>query len=1170
MSARPSQKFSTRARVFFLVLFAFALAVLLASAPRPSKATLQTAADASHKRTRPAFVPGEALVRYRSEAVAKRKAPALMLFANNQDVAIQIERFEGAEIVPGLRLARMEPERTLDAIEALNKQPDVLYAEPNYLLYKDLTPNDPRFGTGELYGLTKIGAPLAWNTSTGSSAVVVGVIDEGIDRTHQDLTANIWINPGEIPSNAADDDGNGFVDDVNGYNFAADSGIIPGEFHATHVAGTIGAVGDNNIGVVGVNWNVRLMSLRFINGSSGDTADAISACNYAKMMKDLWESSGHTKGANVRVLNNSYGGGGFDQSFLDAINGANQSGILFVAAAGNRDNPNTDDGNNDLVPHFPSSYNAPNVIAVASTDAADNLSGFSHFGATSVHLGAPGSSILSTTPGNNYQSISGTSMASPHVAGAAALLLSVNPNLTVQQLRSLLVFNGNSISALAGITQTGRRLNVGNSFAALAENDVTPPGTATNFHVNSKDGRTLNIGWTASGDDGVTGQAALYQISFTDGITGTVIPLRNLLPAASGVGQALDVKIPYRHTSGTLTLREFDNVGNEGTPATLPVTISQVAGDPYITQLSSASPLSTGGTALGLVADDGVKLNYSLPFSFPFFGQNFSSVNITTNGNLFFSTPPTRANGDADDVPSSTVGLSQAKMISGLWDDLRTDGHPGDDVYVVSDSTHIIFRWQAVIFGDGTTPANQPAVNFEIELRNDGTVITRYGSGNTNLFPVVGIGGGEPDAYVIPSHTSEQSPLSLTNAQTVTFIPRAISTSSSVAFSASQYTLNEDDGSVTITVNRSGDTATEASVNFLTADGQATQKSDYMVGTGTLTFAPGETSKTFSLLVVNDAYQEGAESFSISLTNPSGTTLGGINTATITINANDSAPPAGNPLDNSDQLFFVREHYMDFLNREPDNDGLNFWANKINTCSGTLPCGAAEKANEKVNASAAFFLSIEFQETGYLVYRTYKAAYGDAAGSAVINNVPTAITVPIVRFNEFLPDTAQIAAGVQVGIGNWAQQLESNKQAFMLAFVRRPRFTTAYPTSLTPSAFVNQLFAGAGVTPSAQEQQDAVNEFGGAANTADAAARSRALRRVAENNTLKVNETNRAFVLMQYFGYLRRNPNDAPDSDHSGWKFWLDKLEEHHGNFVSAQMVLAFLSSIEYRTRFAP
>ncbi|HEX3281110.1 MAG TPA: S8 family serine peptidase [Pyrinomonadaceae bacterium] len=1125
--------------------------------------------EASQKRSKPAFVPGEALVRYRSEGAAKRAATEMTLAVNSHNVPVRIERFEGADTVPGLRLAHMAPERTLDAIEALNKQADVLYAEPNYLLHPDLTPNDPRFTSNELYGLNKIGAPAAWSITQGSSAIVVGVIDEGIDKTHLDLAANIWVNPGETPGDGIDNDGNGFVDDVNGYNFAANSGTIPGEFHATHVAGTIGAVGNNGIGVVGVNWNVRLMSLRFINGSSGDTANAIRAVNYAKLMKDLWDSSGHAKGANVRVLNNSYGGGGFDQSFLDAIKSANQSGILFVAAAGNA--PDDPEPNNDIVGHFPSNYDVANVIGVAATDSADNLSTFSHYGPNTVPLGAPGTAILSTTPGNNYQSVSGTSMASPHVAGAAALLLAANPNLTVQQLRSLLLYNGDLDAALAGLTFTGRRLNVGNSFVAVTEGDVTAPGTVTNFHINSQNGRAFNIGWNASGDDGAAGQASLYTISFTDGTSGAITPLKNIIPTASGTTQSVDLKIPYRHTSGTLTLREFDNVGNEGTPASFPISINPVLGDPYVIQLASASALSTGGTALGLVGDDKLKLNYALPFSFPFFGESFPSVNISTNGNLYFQAPPTRSSGDADDVPSSAVGLGQFKMISGLWDDLRTDGHAGDDVYVViPDASRIIFRWQGEIFGDGSSPAGQPTVSFEIELRSDGTIVTRYGNGNTNLFPVVGIGGGEPDAYVIPSHTSEQTPISLTNAQTVSFTPRSLSASSSVAFSAAQYSVNEDDGSVTITVNRSGDTSTPASVDFQTIDGQATQKGDYMAGTGTLTFAPGVTSRTFSVLVVNDAYQEAAESFSVSLTNPSGTTLGGISTSTITINANDSTPPAGNPLDNSDQLFFVRQHYMDFLNREPDSDGLNFWANKINTCSGTLPCGANEKANEKVNASAAFFLSIEFQETGYLVYRTYKAAYGDAPGSAVINGIPTAIAVPMVRFNEFLPDSAQIAAGVQVGIGNWAQQLESNKQAFMLAFVQRPRFTTAYPTSLTPTAFVNQLFAAAGVTPSAQDQQDAVNEFGGAGTTADAAARSRALRRVAENNTLKVNERNRAFVLMQYFGYLRRNPNDAPDSDHSGWKFWLDKLEEHQGNFVTAQMVLAFLSSIEYRTRFAP
>ena len=502
-------------------------------------------------------------------------------------------------------------------------------------------------------------------------------------------------------------------------------------------------------------------------------------------------------------------------------------------------------------------------------------------------------------------------------------------------------------------------------------------------------------------------------------------------------------------------------------------------------------------------------------------------------------------------------------MIAGLWDDLRTD-RAGGDVYVVTpDATRIIFRWQAVTFGD-ETPETEFPVNFEIELRSNGTILTRYGAGNTHLTPVVGISAGEPEAYVILSHTSERVFKDLTNAPEVTFLPRSIGITSTVEFSASQFTVNEDAGAATITVTRAGDTSTQASVDYLTVDGSATQKGDYMVGNGTLRFAAGETSKTFSVLIVNDAYQEAAESFSISLTNPVGTTVGTKNISAITINANDSPPPPVNPLDNPDALFFVRQHYMDFLNREPDIDGLNFWAGGITACGANQAC----IVNSKINVSAAFFLSIEFQETGYLTYRTYKAAYGDAAGSALINGVITPISVPMVRFGEFLIDTAQLAVGVQVGIGDWKQQLENNKQAYMLAFVQRSRFTTAYPTSLTPSDFVNQLFLRAGVTPSAQEQQDAVGEFGTAINTTDVAARARVLRRVAENNSLKTAENNRAFVLMQYFGYLRRNPDDLPDSDHTGWKFWLTKLEEHHGNFINAEMVWSFLSSFEYRNRF--
>src|SRR6266545_3497743 len=464
---------------FLIVLTLFLVTVL----PPTSRATQNgNQSDVKQKQPRPEFVPGEALVRYRSERIADRQPRTATLSTKGRQVGITIERFDGSNIVPGLRIARVAAADTMAAIEALKQQPDVLYAEPNYLLHLDVTPNDPRFTSGELYGLTKIGGPTAWNTTTGSSSVVVAVIDEGIDKLHPDLQANIWTNPAEVA-------GNGIIDDVNGYNFAGNTGTIPAENHATHVAGTIGAVGNNNTGVVGVNWQVSLMSLRFIDGSAGSTADAIRASNYSRQMHDLWVSTNGAKGANVRVLNNSYGGGGFNQSFFDAINTLNQSGILFVAAAGNApDSPDTD---NDTVPHYPSSYDAPNVISVAATDSNDALASFSHFGATSVHLGAPGVGILSTTTSNTYSFFNGTSMATPHVAGAAALLLAQNPNLTVQQLKSLLIFNGDSVSSLAGKTLTGRRLNVANSFQALAENDNTPPGTVTNFHINSQNGRAL-------------------------------------------------------------------------------------------------------------------------------------------------------------------------------------------------------------------------------------------------------------------------------------------------------------------------------------------------------------------------------------------------------------------------------------------------------------------------------------------------------------------------------------------------------------------------------------------------------------------------------------------------------------------------------------------------------
>jgi subtilisin family serine protease len=1270
------QSVSIKGRRQVLTLLVLGCLLLLGSAalltPQRAKATRALAGQTatSEKRHRHEFVPGEILVRFKKDRgfegtqllAAPGDGPALSdkgsmaVGRSNDEVFVSVERFEGSEIVEGLRLARSAPDDTLKAIAALSARDDVLYAEPNYLLHLEATPDDPQFG--QLYGMNLIGAPQAWDVTQGNRNIVVAVIDEGIDLNHQDLAANIWTNP--APGSIA-----GISGDLHGYDFRDKTGTILAEPHATHVAGTIGAVGNNHTGVVGVNWLVSLMSLRFISAATnlGSEADAIKAYNYVKQMRDLWSSSGQTKGANIRVVNASFGGGGYSQASADAINAMGQSGVLFVAAAGN------DGTNNDVSPHYPSNYSLPNVIAVTGTTQTDQQ--IYNYGAQSVLMGAPAVGICSTVPNNNYSCLfSGTSMATPHVAGAAALLLAANSTLTVNRLRALLAFNGDRIAALQGKTLTGRRLNVFKSLQALSENDTTPPGAVGSLQVASQSGRSINLSWIASGDDGAAGQASLYDVSFIDQNTNAVVPLTTVAPVASGITQALHINLPYRHLAGTIRVREFDNVGNEGTPVAVTVAVPLNAADPYTTA-NAPSSLSTGGTGLALTFDDRYLENYSLPFPFPFFGQSYNQITISTNGNLYFSPPPKKACSpspcdNADDVPSSVGDLSVRKMISGIWDDLdlRQCFRTGADVYVVQPGPgQIIFRWQGVPFTDRFCPAipltdPNSFVNFEIELRSDGTISTRYGAGNINLFPVVGISGGEPDPYVIDALTSETSPKTLTNAPSAIFTPRSsctyalVPTSQSytaaggaagisvstqtlcpwtavsnapwititagasgtgggpvnysvaanslaaprsatitiagltftvnqeaaplpvIQLASATFSANEPQDQVSISLSRTGDTSGTSTVDFTTSDTAGSQpcsainnlassRCDYVASIRRITFAPGEASKSVSISIINDAYQEGSESFSVSLSNPSGATLAQ-STATVTI-ADDDKTNGPNPL--ADAGFFVRLQYLDFLNREPDPAGFDFWVNQITSCGRSLACTEVRR----IDVSASFFLSIEFQNNGYLVERFYKVGYGDTNGNSTFGGAHQ-LAVPVVRFNEFLRDTQRLGQGFIVLQPGWEEALENNKQAYALEFVQTSRFTAAFPTTLTPAEFVDKLNQNAGGVLSPAERTTAINLFGGAGNSSNTIARAQAVRQVAEDTDLYNAEYNRAFVLAEYYGYLRRNPDDPPEStsDYTGYDFWLTKLNQFKGNYIDAEMVKAFLSSIEYNQRFAP
>jgi hypothetical protein len=442
-----------------------------------------------------------------------------------------------------------------------------------------------------------------------------------------------------------------------------------------------------------------------------------------------------------------------------------------------------------------------------------------------------------------------------------------------------------------------------------------------------------------------------------------------------------------------------------------------------------------------------------------------------------------------------------------------------------------------------------------------------FGLANINInIPITGKGPPVTFTPEKPGYVFKPSSLTVSTqsgGQTVNFTgtPTGLPISF-IQFSSTIYTVGEGDGSVNITVTRTGDTATAVTAEYFTADTtSANQKSDYIMAAGTLKFAPGETSKTFSVLIIDNAYPEGNHSFTVQLSNPTGgASLGNLRVAGVNIIDNDASPVTANPINGTS--FFVLEHYYDFLNRYPDLSGWDFWANGIGSCGADAAC----TDNKRINASAAFFLSIEFQQTGYLVERFYKVAYGDADGLSA----GQAIKVPIMKLNEFLSDTQQVGRGVIVGQTGWAAQLEANKQAFATDFVQRSRFTSAFPPTMTPAQFVNELFTNGGVTPSSTDLSAAIGEFEGAADTSNVTARSQALRDAAENTILNQQEFNRAFVLMQYFGYLRRNPNDAPDTDFSGYNFWLTKLNQFNGNYIDAEMVKAFITSSEYRQRFGP
>ena len=432
------------------------------------------------------YVPGQLIVKYKASVAKSAMRPM-------NAVTKKVFRASDAEL--------LEFDQYIDLkkmMSALKNDTNIEYVEFNSIYRLSVVPDDTNYS--DLYGMEKISAPLAWEQTKGSKQIVVGVIDTGIDYTHPDLAANMWSNPGEIgidadgedkATNGIDDDENGYIDDHRGWDFInGDNDPMDGNDHGSHCAGTIGAVGNNKEGVVGVNWDVSLVGLKIFSDAGSTTVDAIvEAIEYSTLI-------------GVDVTNNSWGGGAASEPIKAAISEANDNGIIFVAAAGNSRS------NNDTSSAYPSNYELDNIISVAATDSKDALANFSSYGSQTVDVGAPGVGIYSTRPNGRYQNLSGTSMATPHVTGLVALVKSQFPKASMAELKNRIIYLGDEVEALNGKTISGKRIN---AFASLEIDDIAP-AAVENLVQEKASIASVTVSFSKTGDDGRDGEAVYYEM----------------------------------------------------------------------------------------------------------------------------------------------------------------------------------------------------------------------------------------------------------------------------------------------------------------------------------------------------------------------------------------------------------------------------------------------------------------------------------------------------------------------------------------------------------------------------------------------------------------------------------------------------------------------------------
>lgn len=656
-------------------------------------------------------VPDRSVQRMPDQVLVRFRATTAKVASEGINARLGSKVLQTYSTLTGLQLVQLQPGMKLDdALAQYRSDPAVLYAEPNYVRkHLDNTPNDPYYH--DLWSLHNIGQPIlfdytptsgptlgkagadihaleAWSITTGSSNVVVGVIDTGVDYTHEDLSPNMYRNTADCNSNGVDDDGNGYVDDCYGINVVENnSDPMDKVFHGTHVAGTIGAVGNNGIGVTGINWNVKIIACRFLDWYGGTDAGAIACFDYIAKMHDM--------GVNIVATNNSWGGYGYSQALYDAIAEQQKRGILTIAAAGNESNDN--DG---LYALYPASYSLPNIIAVASTSFDDTLSYFSNFGAHTVHLGAPGEWVMSTTPGNTYTVLNGTSMATPHVTGVAALLKAQNPNRGWAAIKNLILAGGDKDPALAG-TISQRRLNAYGALTCsnLALQGIVSPSSSTAY-ANSGQPATL-----AALNAVCASPAGNVQVNISPGTSVTLLDDGAAPDKYAGDSIYSGSWTPAQAGIYTLTF-----------PMGSPVTL---IADPYTSSSATFQYRNFTGTKLGL-ADNNVAW-IDAPFAISFGGGAYAGLYVSENGWLSFDSY----------VPFAGQPLPYQygqTLIAPFWDDLAATAS-GDVFWTSSGAApnrELVVEWRNVDHAGCKTDGSE-TVTFQVVLfENRPDVLVNY------------------------------------------------------------------------------------------------------------------------------------------------------------------------------------------------------------------------------------------------------------------------------------------------------------------------------------------------------------------------------------------------------------------------------------------------------------